>query len=248
MGAQHPQILEGRRAALESTADQPPQASPQSSVTMLGMVAVENIILEPPAEGVIVEPMSWFDTPGPFELEIGCGKGGFLLHRARAHPNLRLLGIEWANKYFQFAADRMARWQITNVRIMRTDARHFVMRHLPAACVSVLHLYHPDPWPKKRHHKRRLVQPDFADAVFRVLVPDGRWLIQSDHDEYFAQIRSVVGSRVQFSEIPWGQAAGDTSSDWAGTNYEIKYTREGRMIHRLAYCKKDAALPAKTRR
>ncbi len=199
------------------------------------MLAIENIIVETPADGVVVDPMSWFDTPGPFELEIGCGKGGFLLNRARSAPDVRLLGIEWANKFFQFAADRMARWQLTNVRVMRTDAKIFVMHHLPPACVSVLHLYHPDPWPKKRHHKRRLVQADFAEAATRVLVPEGRWLIQSDHEEYFAQIRLVLAAQPEFTERPWEEQTVDAGGDWEGTNYEIKYAREGRAIHRAAY-------------
>ncbi len=203
------------------------------------MPTLEEVIIEPPAEGVIVDPMTWFDTPGPFELEIGCGKGGFLLHRARSHREARLLGIEWANKYFRFAADRMARWQITNVRIMRTDAKTFVMRHLPPDCVSVLHLYHPDPWPKKRHHKRRLVQADFVEAVIRVLKPGGRWLIQSDHGEYFDQIRQVVAARPELAEGPWDELADHDATDWGGTNYEIKYAREGRPIYRAAYRKVD---------
>ncbi|MDO8632282.1 MAG: hypothetical protein Q7R41_17505, partial [Phycisphaerales bacterium] len=66
---------------------------------------MQDIIIEPPADDEIVDPMTWFDTPGPFELEIGCGKGGFLLSRARANPHLRLLGIEWANKFFKYAAE-----------------------------------------------------------------------------------------------------------------------------------------------
>jgi tRNA (guanine-N7-)-methyltransferase len=201
------------------------------------MLAIDDIIIEPPPEGVIVDPLNWFDTPGPFELEIGCGKAGFLLHRAQSHPEARLLGIEWANKYFQFAADRMARWQITNVRVMRTDAKTFVMRHLPPACVSVLHLYHPDPWPKKRHHKRRLVQADFVEAAVRVLTPAGRWLIQSDHQEYFEQMQEVIRTRPELSQRPWEELAADVGPDWAGTNYEIKYAREGRAIHRAAYRK-----------
>ena len=199
------------------------------------MVVVENIMIEPPADGVVVDPMAWFDTPGPFELEIGCGKGGFLLSRARAHPEIRLLGIEWANKYFRFCADRMARWGLTNVRVMRTDARVFVMQHLPPASVSVLHLYHPDPWPKKRHHKRRLVQDDFVEGAVRVLTLHGRWLVQSDHEEYFMQIRDLLGRRPELAEVPWDDSAVETDPDWRGTNFEIKYSREGRAILRAAY-------------
>jgi tRNA (guanine-N7-)-methyltransferase len=252
------------------------------------MLTIEKIVVEPPAEGEIVEPQSWFDTPGQFELEIGCGKGGFLLHRAMEHPEVRLLGIEWANKFFKHCADRMVRRGVTNVRVMRTDAKFFVLNHLPPECVSVLHLYHPDPWPKKRHHKRRLVQQPFVDAAVRALVRGGQWVIQSDHAEYFAQMRSVIGGQPEMREIPWEQsaapvvrapeverseateiepaeepigvlisrAAGSRSStsqgadaavgvsragapmfgsEWQGTNFEIKYAREGREIYRAAF-------------
>lgn len=199
------------------------------------MTAIDDIMVDPPGDGVIVDPMTWFDSPGPFELEIGCGKGGFLLGRARAEPAIRMLGIEWANKYYRYCADRMARWQVTNVRVMRTDAKVFVIRHLPAACISVLHLYHPDPWPKKRHHKRRLVQGEFVDAAVRTLVPDAKWLIQSDHREYFAQIRDVLGRHPALVEIPWDQTGVEAGPDWQGTNYEIKYAREQREILKVAY-------------
>jgi tRNA (guanine-N7-)-methyltransferase len=199
------------------------------------VVSVDAITIEPPPEGVVVDPSSWFDAPGPFEVEIGCGKGGFLLSRARAFPVIRFLGIEWANKFYRYAADRMARWQVSNVRLMRTDAGVFVTRHLPPECVSVLHLYHPDPWPKKRHHKRRLVQPHFAEAAIRCLVSGGRWMIQSDHEEYFHWIRSVLDGHTDLREIDWDEADASAGPDWKGTNFEVKYTREGRRIHRVAY-------------
>lgn len=201
------------------------------------MVVIDDIIVDPPADGVIVDPMAWFDSPGPFELEIGCGRGGFLLSRARANPTVRMLGIEWANKYFRYCADRMARWQLTNVRVMRTDAKVFVIRHLPPACVSVLHLYHPDPWPKKRHHKRRLVQPDFVDVTVKALAPGGRWLIQSDHEEYFRNIRGLLGRHAGLTEIPWDHAGVMPGPDWKGTNYEIKYALEQRDILKVAYAR-----------
>jgi tRNA (guanine-N7-)-methyltransferase len=201
-------------------------------------LTLEDIIVAPPEEGVIVDPMAWFETPGPFELEIGCGKGGFLLSRAMANPHIRMLGIEWANKFYQFAADRMARRGIKNVRLMRTDAKRFVMRHLPLACISVLHLYHPDPWPKKRHHKRRLVQADFVDVAVRAMVPSGHWLVQSDHAEYFEQMSSLLGARVDLEMVAWEESDGSPDDDWKGTNYEIKYAREGRAIYRCAFRKR----------
>ena len=199
------------------------------------MLTTQSAIVEPPEEGEILDPMSWFDTPGPFELEIGCGKGGFLLARTREKPAVRLLGVEWANKFFKYAADRMVRRGIDNVRVMRTDARFLVQDHLPAVSVRVLHLYHPDPWPKKRHHKRRLVQVKFAEAVARILEPGGRWLIQTDHQEYFEWIREIVGASPDLEPIAWPDAVGGNDPEWSGTNFEVKYRREGRSIHRVAY-------------
>jgi len=202
--------------------------------SMLGMVTDAAIIVDPPREGEVINPMGWFESPGPFELEIGCGKGGFLLSRARAHSQVRLLGIEWANKYFRYCADRMVRWGLTNVRVMRTDARTFVIRHLPEGCLHALHLYHPDPWPKTRHHKRRLVQADFVQATARALQESGCWLVQSDHAEYFAQIKRLIDETSDLRAIPWELANRDPGQDWAGTNFEIKYGRDGREIFRLA--------------
>lgn len=201
--------------------------------------AIAAVVVEPPIQDGPVDPMSWFDSPGPFELEIGCGKGGFLLSRARANPELRLLGIEWANEFFRYTADRLARWGITNARVMRTDAGIFVARNLPPACVRVLHLYHPDPWPKKRHHKRRLVQPGFVEAAARVLMPGGRWLIQSDHDDYFAIMQDHIAASPDLIPIEWEDQPATLPEDWAGTNFEVKYRKEGRAIHRAAYRRRE---------
>ena len=216
------------------------------------VIAIDDVILEAPPPDAVVDPMSWFATPGPFELEIGCGKGGFLLHRARSHPHLRLLGIEWANKYFRYCADRMARWGVGNVRVMRTDAGPFVMRNLPDDCLSALHLYHPDPWPKKRHHKRRLVQTEFVEAVARRLRAGGRWYLQTDHAEYFEQMTLLLDPHTAFSRLDAAtpdcmpppiedesltdaEPAAPAVTPWVGTNFETKYRREGREIYRAVY-------------
>jgi len=199
------------------------------------MLTTEDICIQAPNDEETVDPMHWFDTPGPFELEIGCGKGGFLLSRAKANPNIRMLGIEWANKYYRYCADRMARHQMTNVRVMRTDAKHFVIHHLPPDCLSMLHLYHPDPWPKKRHHKRRMVQPDFVEAAIRCLQLGGYWRIQTDHREYVEHIHELLNTRGELNEISWDDAAIETGDAFDGTNFEIKYARENRAIYRLVY-------------
>ena len=210
------------------------------------MPNLNDVLVPPPDDGEVIDPMAWFDSPGPFEIEIGSGKGGFLLSRAKAHPRRRFLGIEWATKYARSSADRMARWNLANVRIMRTDARFFFLNHLPPACVDTLHLYHPDPWPKKRHHKRRLVQPDFVEAVLRVMVPGAEWLVQSDHEAYFEVIRAELDARPELTEVPWADAAAKAGDEWAGTNFEIKYVAEGRPIHRAAYLRGAVSQPVRS--
>jgi tRNA (guanine-N7-)-methyltransferase len=206
--------------------------------TMRAMPTVEEIICAPPAEGELFSARAAFGDEAPFELEIGCGKGGFLLRRAQQRPDLHLLGIEWANKFFKYAADRMARRGLGNVRIMRTDASHFVRNHLPPNCLAALHVYHPDPWPKKRHRKRRLIQPAFVEAATQALAPGGRWAIQTDHAEYFAWMREVFAGAAGLKEIAFDDPEFGIVDASVQTNFEIKYQREGRTFYRLAFRKR----------
>jgi tRNA (guanine-N7-)-methyltransferase len=201
---------------------------------MGGVMRIEEIIVPPPSAGEQLDFRTIFGAERPVEMEIGTGKGGFLLTRAQARPDRSFFGVEWANKIHQYAADRMARWQVTNVRLMRTDARHLVMHHLPDASLTLLHVYHPDPWPKARHHKRRLIQPEFLAAVVRVLIPGGRIAIQTDHADYFDHIRRTAEDEPRLSEIPFDVPEAGVVDGRVQTNFEIKYLREGRAIHQLA--------------
>ena len=199
------------------------------------MLAFESIAVDPASLGEQTDLRALFDNDHPIELEIGCGKGGFLLRQAQAHPDRNFVGIEWANKFYKYAADRMARWRLTNVRIMRADAGHFVMHRLAPGCLSALHIYHPDPWPKKRHLRRRLIQPPFMDAAIRALSSGARLAIQTDHADYFEQIKHVTSSRHELIPMPFEDCEYVTETGDLGTNFETKYLREGRPIHRLAF-------------
>jgi tRNA (guanine-N7-)-methyltransferase len=198
------------------------------------MLTLENIILPPPAPGELLDWPKVFGDDRPVELEIGSGKGGFLLERARAHPDRGFVGVEWANKYHRFAADRMIRWGVTNVRLMRADAGYLVTHHLPPDSVSLVHIYHPDPWPKKRHHKRRLIQTEFVKAIAYVLAPGGRVAIQTDHADYFEHVREVVRQEPLLTEVTFDVPGVGVADGRVGTNFETKYLREGRRIYQLA--------------
>lgn len=193
----------------------------------------------PPPEGdTRLDGPALFGNDRPLEMEIGCGKGGFLLRQARAHPDRNYFAVEWANEFFRFAADRMVRWGVGNVRIMRTDAGRLMTRHMAPASLAALHVYHPDPWPKRRHHKRRLFQPAFVEAVVRALRPGGRWAIQTDHAGYFEVIRDLTASRPELEPVAFEESEYVVDGSRVETNFETKYLREGRAIYRLAFRRK----------
>lgn len=210
--------------------------SPAPSM-IVGMLTVDDVLLPPPAIGEVIDFRRMFGDDRPIEMEIGTGKGGFLLSRAQALPERGFFGIEWANKICRYAADRMVRWGVTNVRLMRADAKHLVTHNLRPECLTILHIYHPDPWPKKRHHKRRLIQPDFLAAAAGALIPGGRIAIQTDHADYFEQIRQVVAGEPRLIEVPFDVPEAGVQEGRVSTNYEIKYLREGRPIYQLAVMK-----------
>ena len=113
------------------------------------------------------------DPARPFELEIGSGKGTFLVQEAAARRDTDFLGIEYAGEFFRYAADRLRRNGMDNVRLLYMDAMELVRHWLPDGCLRVVHLYFSDPWPKSRHHKRRVVQMESLREFHRVLQPGG---------------------------------------------------------------------------
>jgi tRNA (guanine-N7-)-methyltransferase len=130
------------------------------------------------------DPRTWFADPARrFELEIGSGKGTFLLQQATLEPDTNFLGIEWAGEFWAYAADRIRRAEMRNVRLLHGDATEFIRTRVPDAITAVIHLYFSDPWPKTRHHKRRVVQDHTLREFHRILAPGGELRIVTDHDD-----------------------------------------------------------------
>jgi len=172
-------------------------------------------------------------------IEIGSGKGTFLVNQAKAQPGDNFLGIEWARKYYRYAVDRIGRWGLTNVRVIRTDAVVFLRDFVPDESVDCFHIYFPDPWPKKRHHKRRFICQANLEHLLRAMKSGGQLRIATDHADYFEQMEAVLaaaGDRLEIIDFP--RPAGADAGEWTGTNFERKYIKDQRPIHTIAARKK----------
>jgi tRNA (guanine-N7-)-methyltransferase len=202
------------------------------------MQAASSFIVEPIglSADALPKPIDWsvlYGNNHAVELEIGMGKGTFLTEQARTRPEINFFGIEWANWFWRYASDRLRRNDCKNARTIRAEAAFFLREFVPPQSLSVIHIYFPDPWPKARHNKRRLIQPTFMPLVERVLIPGGRLQIVTDHLNYFEQIEPTVkGSNLQIIDYNRPGSAGD--GEFVGTNFERKYRREGRPFHAIA--------------
>jgi tRNA (guanine-N7-)-methyltransferase len=179
----------------------------------------------------MVDLASIFGNAGPVEIEIGIGKGRFLIDTARRDSNSNFLGIEWAMKYLRIAHKRTLNANLSNIRFLRADAREFVEFFLPSNSVQAYHIYFPDPWPKKRHHKRRLINTEFRIEVERTLCAGGRVWLATDHQDYFEVMMEVFEDSLILEpvEVAW---------EGTRTNYEQKYMDEGKLIFRQVFSHK----------
>ncbi len=189
-----------------------------------------------------LDPRAWFEHPErPFEIEIGSGKGTFLVAQAAQQPETNYLGIEWSMEYWRLAADRLRRHGLNNVRLLHDDAAEFLRWRLPADIAQVVHLYFPDPWPKKRHHKRRMVQDQFLRECHRLLTKGGELRVVTDHADYWEWITEHFARHTQlFTSQPFEQPDSAEEGEVVGTNFERKYRREGRPFHAVTLVRVDA--------
>jgi len=194
-----------------------------------------SVSLKPEDLGDRVDFARVFGRDGPVHIEVGAGKGTFLLNQAKTHSDIDFLGIEWARKYYRYAVDRIGRWGLTNVRIIRTEAASFIANFVPDDSVECFHIYFPDPWPKKSHHKRRFLCPANLEQLLRRLKTGGQLRIATDHAEYFEVIEELIGGRPdKLERIEFAPATGAELGDITGTNYERKYVKDKREIRTIA--------------
>jgi tRNA (guanine-N7-)-methyltransferase len=169
-----------------------------------------------------------FGRLAPLEIEIGTGKARFLLESARAHPERDYLGLERALAYYRICRERVARSGLANARVLRADGRIFVETALAPSSVRAFHIYFPDPWPKKRQKKRRLLDGVFLELAASRLEPGGLLRITTDHPDYGSGLGSLVETVTSLERLAWEDLPAPPP-----THYELKYVREGRPIWRF---------------
>jgi tRNA (guanine-N7-)-methyltransferase len=182
---------------------------------------------------------SLFGRTGPVELEIGSGKGLFLSTAAAAHPERNFLGTEVVAKYARFAAARCVKRELANVRVMSGDALRLLSELIPESSLAAVHVYFPDPWWKKRHHKRRVFRPSFVKDVERTLVPGGSLHFWTDVEEYYNNALEVLAAETTLT----GPLTVDERSAEHDLDYRTHFERRTRLsdlpVYRSEFKKKD---------
>jgi tRNA (guanine-N7-)-methyltransferase len=180
--------------------------------------------------------LALFGNDRPVELEIGSGKGTFLLAESGERPDANFLGIEYARRYWIFAADRLRRAGRVNARVVHAEAAAFLREFVPDESLSAIHVYFPDPWPKTRHQRRRLVNAPFLHLLAAKLKPGARLSIATDHLEYFGRIVAALRA-APLKEVDFQRTSAALETESVGSNFERKYHREGRRIYKVAATK-----------
>ena len=147
-------------------------------------------------------------------------------------PGVNFMGVEYTKRYWRLAGDRLRRLERANARIVHAEAAAFLQDCVDDESLSAVHIYFPDPWPKRRHHPRRFVQPGRVALLVRRMALGARLQIATDHAGYFAHIEKVVAGS-SLVVVPFDPLASGAAG-FVGTNFEQKYLREGRPVLTIA--------------
>ncbi len=181
-------------------------------------------ILEPLALGEL------FPKPQLLEVELGCGDASFLVEYARLHPDRNLIGVERLLGRLQKLDKKGRRNGLANTRGVRIESAYFLQYLLPPHTATALHVYFPDPWPKKKHRRHRLINEAFPALARAVLVPEGMVFLRTDDADYFQQMAEVFGAADYFRKTETPAALAEISTD-----FERDFNAQGIPTLRAAY-------------
>jgi len=182
------------------------------------------------------EPLNWravFPREQPIEIDLGCGKGSFLLWAARSYPQRNFLGVERLLRRLRRADRKAVRDGLENIRLIRVEATYLIAKLIPDASVATYHVLFPDPWPKRRHHSKRLICAPVLVEMHRTLAAGGLVNCATDHEEYYAWIQREFQKSGQFVEQEI-----ELLPPEAWTDFEKDFIAAGKAVYRCRWQKR----------
>jgi len=174
--------------------------------------------------------LATFGRIAPLHVDLGCGDGSFLCELAARCPQKNFLGIERLVGRVAKACRKAA--ELDNVRVLNMESSYAVRYLLPEASVETFYLLFPDPWPKRRHHRRRIVKTDFLDSIHRALVEDGSFRIATDQLDYFNQISHLTRTHSGFEIVDLN--ASPARTEFTRSTFERRFREQNVEVYRLA--------------
>jgi tRNA (guanine-N7-)-methyltransferase len=195
------------------------------------MTAVPDNLLVPLRTILVpLELAEYFPQPQPLEVELGCGDASFLVEYARRHPQKNFIGIERLLGRIQKLDKKGRRAGLTNLRGVRIESAYFLQYLLPPRAATALHIYFPDPWPKKKHRRHRLINDKFPALARAALAPGGVVFLRTDDPDYFEQMNEVFSAAKQFQNVATPAALAEVTTD-----FERDFNAQGILTLRAAY-------------
>ncbi len=167
------------------------------------------------------------------EVDLGCGDGGFLLAMAAHYPERRFLGVERLLGRIRKVCSESARQGLTNVRGLRVESRYFLEWLIAPGSISRLHYLFPDPWPKEKHHKNRLVQDSFIPVLHKALATDGEVLFKTDHEDYFIWVCEKMDASPLFRRADW------VDDFYPKTDFQKQWEAMGKPIYAARFIRNN---------
>jgi tRNA (guanine-N7-)-methyltransferase len=171
------------------------------------MIFMQSVAKREQQESLLYRPVSWVDplplaemftVSRPVEVELGSGDGSFLAQWSKSCPEINFIGVERLLGRLRKLDRKARRAGLTNLRLMRIEASYFLGYLLAPRSVEALHIYFPDPWPKRKHRKHRLINEQFPALAARVLLPGGIVYLRTDDHDYFDQMQDVFARDTRF--------------------------------------------------
>ena len=180
-----------------------------------------------------LDPSTLFDNDQPLEVDLGCGDGSFLIAMAQQFPERNFLGVERLLGRAKKVCRKAERNGLKNCKVLRLESKYVIEWLFPENSIDRLHLLCPDPWPKARHHKNRLVQQGFLGALYTALKPGGEFCFKTDHPEYFEWVEEEMATFKKLERLDWPEDA----FFYPKTDFQLQWEAEGKVVERARFRK-----------